>query len=216
MMAEGGPPRLLAIVDCERAPFSEWLARLEPLLAAALPARVVVMLRDRQLPVRERRRMGEALRRLTAERQQLLSVNDRLDLAALLGADAVHLSEASVSVEDARAFAGRMGRSWWISRACHDPEAAATSTADALLLSPIVEGRKGRPALGARGLSRARSAACRRPGSLGPCALYALGGVTDAHVGALLSAGADGVAVVGAALDARASRALVEGLGIAR
>jgi len=203
-------PQLIAIVDCERAGFGEWLARLEPLLALARPGSVAVMLRDRQLPARERRAMGAALRVITSAHAQLLSVNDRLDLALLLDADAVHLPVSGVTVEDARALGARQGRRWWVSCACHEPSDAAVTDADALLLSPVADARKGRPALGVGGVERARAALDARAGA--DCRLYALGGVTAANVPEWLGAGAHGVAVIGALLEPGAPAALTRAL----
>jgi thiamine-phosphate pyrophosphorylase len=205
-------PRLIAIIDSERAGFDTWQERLAPLLAGARPGDVLVMLRDRQLPARERRVMGECLRRLTSAHHQLLCVNDRLDLALLVDADAVHLPESGVSVEEARAFGARYGRRWWVSRASHEPADALAATADALLLSPVVEARKGRPALGLEGVRRGRAELARRSASLEPCRVYALGGVSAAVTPALLAAGAHGVAVIGALLEPNAASDLVRAL----
>jgi thiamine-phosphate pyrophosphorylase len=210
------PPVLIAITDSARGFFGDWLASLECLLAAAAPDSVQVMLRDRQLPACERRALGARLRELTGRYAQALSVNDRLDLAVLLEADAVHLSESSVSVADARSFATRVGRAWWISRASHDPADALVTSADALLLAPVVEARKGRSALGSVGLERARAALLERSDSAQACRLYALGGVTGGNAGALIRAGADGVALIEGLLEADAPRRLVESLGIRR
>jgi thiamine-phosphate pyrophosphorylase len=209
-------PVLIAITDVTRGSFDDWLAQLERLLAAAVPDSVQVLLRDRQLPVRERRELGAHLRELTGRYAQALCVNDRLDLAVLLEADAVHLSESSVSVADAREFARRAGRAWSISRASHDPVDALATDADALLLAPVVEARKGRPALGVVALERARAAIGERSISAPASRLYALGGVTGANAGALIQAGADGVALIGGLLEADAPRRLVESLGIGR
>jgi thiamine-phosphate pyrophosphorylase len=205
------PPLLIAITDTERAPAAVWLERLEPLLVAAPPGAVLVMLRDRQLPARARQEFGTQLRQLTARHAQRLSVNDRLDLAVLCDADALHLSESSVSPSDARAFGRRWGRQWWISSACHDPELVASSQADGLLLSPIAEARKGRGALGTSGLVRARAVLDGRAPDEAP-RLYALGGVGPGNAAALLRAGADGVALIGALLEPGAPRALLDSL----
>jgi len=213
-MTASREPRLIAIIDSERAGFDVWLARLEPLLANARPGGVLVMLRDRQLPARERRLMGETLRRLTSAYEQLLSVNDRLDLALLLDADAVHLPESGVSVDEARWFGARYGRRWWVSRASHEPSEAAAARADALLLSPVVEARKGRPALGLLGVQRARTELDGRPPELGTCRVYALGGVTAAETPALLAAGAHGVAAIGALLEPSEASALARALAL--
>jgi thiamine-phosphate pyrophosphorylase len=213
-MTLASAPRLIAIIDSERAPFDVWLARLEPLLAGARAGSVLVMLRDRQLPARERRQMGETLRRLTSAYAQPLCVNDRLDLAVLLDADAVHLPESGVSVDDARGFGALHARRWWVSCASHQPSDAAATRADALVLSPVVAPRKGRPALGLDGVRRARAALAARLPELGSCHLYALGGVTAADAPALLAAGARGVAALGVLLEPLGSAALARALAV--
>jgi thiamine-phosphate pyrophosphorylase len=209
-------PVLIAITDTTRGSFDTWLLQLERLFAAAAPGAVQVMLRDRQLSARERLALGERLRALSLRHAQSLSVNDRLDLAVLLAADAVHLSESSVSVGDARVFASAQGQRWSISRACHDIAEVASSDADALVLAPVAQARKGRPALGVAGVQRARAELARRSDGAGSCRLYALGGVTPANAASLLAAGADGVALIGSLLEPDAPRALVESLGIRR
>lgn len=209
-------PRLIVITDRESGPLDVWLRHLEELLAAAEPGAVQVLLRDARLPIRERRHFGELLRELTEQHCQSLSVGDRLDLAVLLRADAVHLSEASVTSEDARLFARLHGQRWAVSAAAHDPERCLTASEEALLLSPIMAPRKGRPALGLEGLRRARSACEGRPEALGSCRIYALGGVTSENARALLDAGADGVALIGELFEPGAPTALVSALGIQR
>jgi thiamine-phosphate pyrophosphorylase len=210
------PPRLIAISDSARGAREQWLRNVEAVLAAARPGSVQVLLRDPEAPIRERLELGRRLRDLTRSYQQQLSVNDRLDLAWLLDADAVHLSEASVRTEDARAFARERGRAWWLSRACHEPRELRDATADAVLLSPIAEPRKGRAALGLDGLRRAVAQRAGRPVALGACAVYALGGVTRHNAGDLLAAGADGVALIGELFVTGTGAALLAALGASR
>ena len=210
------PPRLIAISDSARGAHAEWLENLEAVLAAARPGSVLVLLRDPESPIRERLELGRRLRGLTRAYGQLLSVSDRLDLAWLLDADALHLSEASVSTEVARAFAGERGRRWWLSRACHDAQQLLDATADAVLLSPIPEPRKGRPALGVGGLRQALELRARRAAALGDCAVYALGGVTRHNARDLLVAGADGVALIGELFVPGAGHELLAALGISK
>lgn len=206
-------PRLIVITDTERAPIEAWLERLEALFAAAAPGSVWVQLRDRELPIRERRRFGERLRELSARHGQGLSVNDRLDLALVLDADGVHLGDASVLPADARAYARRHSRDWLVSAACHAAEELETSSADALLLSPVAAPRKGRAPLGADGIARAVALRAR---SGSRCRLYALGGVTRENAGDWLEAGADGVALIGELFAPGAERELPRVLQIAR
>ncbi len=205
-------PRLIIITDTERAPAEAWLERLSALFAAAAAGSVWVQLRDRLLPVRERRRFGERLRELSARHGQGLSVNDRLDLAIVLEADGVHLAGSSVLVDDARAYGRLHGKEWLVSAACHDPELVSRSSADALLLSPVAAPRKGKPALGAQGIAQAASARAGRSNAL----LYALGGVTRDNAPHWLDAGADGVALIGELFTPSAERDLPRALAIAR
>jgi thiamine-phosphate pyrophosphorylase len=213
---EMSAPRLVVITDRESGPLDVWLRHLQELLAAAEPGAVQVLLRDPRLPIRERRQFGELLRKLTEQHRQSLSVGDRLDLAVLLRADAVHLSEASVTTEDARLFARLHGQSWAVSAAAHAPERCLTATEDALLLSPIMAPRKGRAPLGLAGVRQARLASRARSPELGSSRFYALGGVTSQNARALLDAGADGVALIGELFEPGAPTALVSALGIQR
>jgi thiamine-phosphate pyrophosphorylase len=209
-------PGLIVISDSERGARDEWLANLENTLAAARPGSVLVLLRDPASPIRQRLELGRHLRGLTRSHGQALSVNERLDLAWLLDADAVHLSEASISTEDARAFARERGCRWWVSRACHDPQRLLHETADGVLLSPIAEPRKGRPALGLDGLREALELRARRPPALAGCAVYALGGITGRNAAEMLAAGANGVALIGELFVPGAGPALLAALGISK
>jgi thiamine-phosphate pyrophosphorylase len=201
------PPRLIAITDCQQVPRPLLESRVATLLASARRGSVLVQLRDRALPTRERFEMGRHLAELARRHGQHFAVNDALDLARLLAADALHLGEQSVGTRDARRVLGAI----WISRACHDPRAAGALDADALLLSPVFAARKGAPALGISGLQLALEHARRRPK---PLRVYALGGVTPEHAARALQAGADGVAAVGAALAGSCPIALLDALGI--
>lgn len=208
-------PRLIVITDTERAAVQEWLNCLTPLLFGARPASVMVQLRDRELEFDARHAFGERLRRLTRTSGQLFSVNDRLDLALLLEADGVHLPRAGIPAPAARRLLTRQRPNWFLTQACHVPAELAIAEVDGVLLSPMLEARKGRPPLGEAGLERALAA--RRARTVGrACRIYALGGVRPGSARALLDAGADGIAVIGAALDARGPEPLLHALGIER
>lgn len=201
-------PRLIAITDTTRLGPEALEPRLLALCAAAVPGAVMVQLRDRQLATRERLALARRLLPRVRGAGQLFAVNDRIDLALLVEADALHLGEASVAPLEARRLVDGM----WISRACHDPERAEARGADAVVLSPVVAPRKGRPALGIGALG-----AARRAGALDARAplLYALGGIDASNARGCLEAGADGVASVGAALGEDPGP-LLDALGIAR
>jgi thiamine-phosphate pyrophosphorylase len=213
-------PRLIVITDTALLAPAELVAHLDEVLARAHPGSVMVQLRDRELSARERLALGRALRATTRRHGQYLAVNDRLDLCALLEADALHLGEQSIAPHEARALLPGV----WISAACHDPSHArdrVTSGADAIVLSPVVAARKGNAPLGADGLVRARAVLDTVPthgsdGTKRRPLLYALGGVDAASAAACREAGADGVAAIGAALARSSAISLLSALGILR
>ncbi|MBX3181865.1 MAG: thiamine phosphate synthase [Polyangiaceae bacterium] len=169
-------------------------ARLSRLLTLAKPGSVVVQLRDRELSAAARLALARELRAETASAGQRLVINDRLDLALLVGADGLHLPEAGLPIEAVRERCPTL----WLSAARHSLSPLGDSPAsgalpDAWVLSPIVSPRKGRPALGLTALAAAREE-LQAP-------VYALGGVTAASAAACLAHGACGVAVMGAVMD---------------
>lgn len=198
-------PRLVVITDTTIAPCGLLEQRIEAIAARAKPGAILVQLRDLELPVRERLALGRRLLTILRPLGQLLAVNDRADLAVLLEADGLHLGERGLAVADARRIVGDS----WISRACHAPALAGAQGADAVLLSPVLAPRKGNPALGLGGLREARA-------TLTNGLLYALGGVDAAGAAACLECGADGVAVVGAALGDDDPLPLLQAMGILR
>ena len=200
----------MLISDCRRWGAPLVLERTRELCAAAAPGSVVVQLRDRELSARERLRLGEQLLKAAHDAGQKLIVNERLDLALMLGADGVHLPEAAVAPELAREFLSAHGcEQPWLSSALHDVDAPLSAALDGVLLSPILSPRKGRAALGPSALATVR----RRLGATQ--LLFALGGVDAQGVRPCLEAGANGVAVIGAAFS-QPPRPLLLALGVAR
>lgn len=205
--------RLVVVSDFAGRGYEESMARLRPLLTGAQPGSVLVQLRDRGWSPRARLEAGLRLRRLTREARQGLCTNDRLDLAVLMGADAVHLPQQGLSAQLARRFlAATLPKpdSVPVFQAVHDVDAALRSDADAVVLSPALAPRKGRPALG---IKRVREAS-RRLRTLGAPALYVLGGVGAPAARELLDAGVQGVAVQGALFEPIFE--LLDALGIAK
>jgi thiamine-phosphate pyrophosphorylase len=202
-------PALMVISDSGVARGEVLDERLERVLALARPESVVVQLRDLELGTRERMALGERLVTLCRRHGQRFVVNDRVDLAVLLGADGVHLGERSVAPAEVRA----MLPGAFISHACHDLDGVLRPGSDAAVLSPICAPRKGRAAFGVEALRRAR-ALIDDNGST--AALYALGGIDAASAMACIDGGATGVAVIGAVLDGRDPVPLVKALGIER
>jgi thiamine-phosphate pyrophosphorylase len=205
--------RLMVITDAARYGTSRTLERVRALATDARPGSVIVQLRDHGLSARERLRLGAQLRAVTGQLGQRLVVNDRLDLALLLDADGVHLGEQSVDLRDARCL---LGPGSWVSQARHTAADAAGSEADAVVFSPVIAPRKGRPAHGLEALARL----CDQLGQHSRCrrvpAVYALGGVNAQTARACLDAGATGVAVIGAVFEADSISSLLAALGARR
>jgi thiamine-phosphate pyrophosphorylase len=166
-----------------------------------------VLLRDREVPPAERRRLAEALRARTAAAGAALHVAGDAGLARAVSADGVHLSAA----EPWPGVAEREGLV--VGRSCHTPSelaGALAEGADRATYAPVfaTASKPGYgPALGLDGLA----AGCRAVPGL---AVLALGGIDPATARACVEAGAAGVAVMGgimhAADPAAAVRALVQ------
>lgn len=199
---------LLAITDLERVPPEQTLERAARIARSARPGTVAFQLRDFRLSARALLAFGERLRDAVRAEQQAFVVNDRLDLALLLDADAVHLGERSVSSAAARRLVGALP----VSRACHGPESIGGVDAELVVLSPILETRKGRPALGLSALQKARA----RLASGDVPRLFALGGIDAARAEACLATGAHGVAAIGAAFAVADATPLLAALRILR
>jgi thiamine-phosphate pyrophosphorylase len=124
-------------------------------------------------------------------------VNDRLDVALAVGADAVHLGQDDLPLADARGVAaGRL----LIGFSTHNPAqaaAAAAGGADYIGFGPIFDTRsklRPDPTVGVEGL-RAVAAAS-------PIPVVAIGGITLDTVASVAAAGAAAAAVISAVNDA--------------
>ena len=145
-------------------------------------------------------RLAEAAREIlavTRPRGALLVINDRPDVALVVGADGVHVGQDDLPPRDTRTL---VGPRLILGLSTHDlaqVEAAQDEPIDYIAFGPVfVTHTKAQPdpVVGLELLSRARRAT-RRP-------LVAIGGISIANARAVVHAGADGLAVVGALLAA--------------
>ena len=144
-------------------------------------------------------RIARMARRICDEAGASLVVNDRLDIALAVRADAVHLGQTDLPIADARRIAGdRLA----IGVSTHDltqVSAACAAGADYLGFGPVFEtATKANPdaVQGIAGLRAAVELAGRTP-------VVAIGGCTPAHAQALYAAGAAAVCAIGAVNDSR-------------
>ena len=155
----------------------------------------VVQLREKDLPTGDLYDLAATLHAVLRGRALLL-VNDRLDVALAVGADGVHLPEHSLPGSKIRDVAGE---ACVVGRAVHSVEAAVTAEddgADYVQVGTIYEtGSKPGVEPAGLGLVTAVRDAVGIP-------VVAVGGIDTTNAAAVIAAGADGIAVIGAIMDA--------------
>ncbi len=138
-----------------------------------------------------------ALRDVASRCGAWLIVNDRCDVALAARADGVHLGQEDLPLALARRVMGR-DRIIGVSTHCpEDADAATRGGADYLGYGPLFPSTTKdtqRPAVGPAGLREI----CPRT----PLPVFAIGGITPPSVREIITAGAAGVAVASAVLDA--------------
>ncbi len=137
------------------------------------------------------------LRDAATDAGALFLVNDRCDLSLAVEADGVHLGQQDLPIRNARAILGP-GKLIGLSTHTEAQVAAATgSGADYLGFGPIFPPGSKRdhdPVVGIDGLRRVRK--------LTSLPVFAIGGIAQDHLPAIIGAGADGVAVISAIAQA--------------
>lgn len=183
-------PRFYPILDTEVAAQFE----VEPVAAAAeiLDAGAkILQFRHKGFFSRETMEDIERIAALCRQAEALFVVNDRADIARVVGA-AVHLGQEDLTPTHARRVAGD---EMVIGYSTHNEgqlRAAAAEPADYLALGPVFETASKRNPDPVVGLERLQ---LWRP--LTPRPLVAIGGITRANASQVLEAGADAVAVIG-------------------
>ena len=156
----------------------------------------LVQVRCKGATDRDRYHHTNQLRVLCAAAGAMCLVNDRVDLALAVAADGVHVGDEDLPVAVARRLLGART----VGATCRDPEAARRAVdggATYLGVGPAyaTTTKTGLPdALGPRGIEAVASAV--------EVPVIAIAGVTVGRVPELLTAGAWGVAVVGAVYSA--------------
>jgi thiamine-phosphate pyrophosphorylase len=168
------------------------VARARELLAAG-PC--VLQLRAKRLCDRDLLALARALLPLCRAAGVPLCLNDRPDLAHLVGADLVHVGQEDLPLADVRRVQALLWRGTPVGVSTHNlaqVEAAVAAGADYIGFGPVfTTASKDRPdpVVGLEGL-RAVAARVRLP-------VVAIGGITRASVGAVIAAGAAAAAVIG-------------------
>lgn len=158
----------------------------------------LIQLRDKRSSARRIYVQAQEIARLLDPKDVQFIVNDRADIAAMVGASGVHVGQDDLPVEDARKIC-RPPR--WVGVSTHNVnqlrEAALTS-ADYIAVGPIfptVTKENPDPVVGLELLREARKLTAKP--------LVAIGGITVGNAAAVYAAGADSVAVIGDLASAR-------------
>jgi len=179
---------------------------LEEVVAAAVEGGVnVVQLREKGLPAGELLLLARRLRGICGS-QALLIVNDRADVAMLCGADGVQLGETGLPTAAVRKW---LPPSLLVGRSVHSVNAARQAEAegaDYVILGSLfpTDTHPGQSPAGLSLLEGVRERLC--------IPVIGIGGITPDNAGLCWRAGAQGVAVIRAILDAPDPRAAARAL----
>ncbi len=149
--------------------------------------------------VSDRRLLAQAREALAAAHAAgaRLVLNDRADVARIVGADGLHVGQDDLAPADARAVVGPLLLLGVSTHGLAQLEAAAEEPVDYVAVGPVFATRSKEnpdPVVGLEMVRRARAATS--------LPLVAIGGITRASARAVVEAGADGVAVISELLDA--------------
>lgn len=198
------PAPLYPIADADSC--DDVLALIDALLRAGAP---LLQLRAKALSTRALIDLARYAQQRCAGANALLIVNDRADVAKLVGAAGVHVGQDDLPPAAARSVLGERAI---VGVSTHNREQMALAVrdgvADYIAYGPVFPTQSKAnpdPTQGLTALAAAR-AICPRP-------LVAIGGVSAANIAAVRAAGADAVAVIAAIASAAdpeaATRALL-------
>ncbi|HZP48750.1 MAG TPA: thiamine phosphate synthase [Vicinamibacterales bacterium] len=187
-------PRLTAILDVE-ACAARGFDPIDTLRAFVAGGATFVQLRAKPLP-------GGAFLDLAGRAVELahaagarLIVNDRADVAALSGADGVHVGQDDLGPADARRLLGSAAIVGLSTHTTDQLERALDAPVSYVAIGPVFATATKATGYDAVGLTMVRRAAARTAARGLP--LVAIGGMTLDHAPAVIDAGAASVAVIG-------------------
>ncbi len=171
-----------------------------------------IQLREKDLPVRELLSLAREIRAVTREFNARLFINDRLDVAVAVDADGVHLGRQSIPPEAVRKVVGTRMRIGVSTHSLEEARAAETGGADFVTFGPVFVTPSrvsyGKP-VGPDGLRSVKK-------QIG-IPVFGLGGIKRENIRDVMSAGADGIAMISAIFSAPdisgASEKIVRQLG---
>ncbi len=195
----------LCLVTDRHATKGRFLADVVEEAGRAGGALLAVQLREKDLPLLDLLSLAKRLRAVTLKHGNPFFINGRVDVAAAVSADGVHLPSDGLPAAAAKRAADRLGRPLLIGVSCHSPEEASEQAreADFVFLGPIYDTpskRRYGPPLSPEAISRAISFSSLRTETRS--ALFAIGGIGPEETDRVTAVGADGVAVSSRILSA--------------
>ncbi|NOY62147.1 MAG: thiamine phosphate synthase [Gammaproteobacteria bacterium] len=179
---------LYAITDSALIPADQLYATVEKVISGGA---TMVQFRDKYAPPAERLQQAQTVLELCRARSVPLIINDDVELARKIGAHGVHLGRADLSLTDARDY---LGRSTMVGLSCYASIARALA-AQAAGADYVAFGRffpsKTKPL--AKHVDLSILSEARQQLTL---PIVAIGGITAENGQALLTAGADMLAVI--------------------
>ena len=162
---------------------------LETAAAAIDGGASIVQLREKTMEDEKLLALARQLRQITADRNALLIINDRVDIACLCQADGVHLGQQDLAPHEARRM---LGPDALIGLSTHDSEQARSAEmagADYIGVGPIflTRTKRHREAVGTEYIQQSTEA-CGLPG-------FAIGHIDDETIDEVIEAGATRIAV---------------------
>lgn len=186
--------RLCLVADAD---FARGMDLLDKIVRSVRAGATIVQIRAKNLPTKDFLDLSLAVAAKLSKVRVPLIINDRLDVALAGQASGVHLGQDDMPLEYARTLVGH-GRLIGISVATvEEAHRAEHGGADYIGAGPVfATSTKGcpRPPIGLNGLKKIREAV-KLP-------LLAIGGINVQNAAEVMKAGADGIAVVSAIMNA--------------
>ena len=174
-------------------------------VASALQGGVdILQFREKTMPAKKILELGKKLKQLCLEYGAIFIINDRIDIAAVLEADGVHLGQDDLSVKAAREI---LGEKCIVGVSTHAPEQALRAVedgADYIGAGPVfaTPTKEGRTPVGLEYIKWV-SENIEIPA-------FAIGGIDDQNVEQVLDAGAKRIAVVRAIINSKSPQKSAE------
>lgn len=180
-------PRFYLITERKLVPGGDLLASIEASFQAGVR---LLQIREKEMPGGPLYNLAGAVKELAKQFDAKFLINDRVDVAAAIGADGAHLGSRGVPLREAREILGEKALIGYSAHTAEEAKMASLLGANFVTMSPVFPTRKEftAPLLGLEGLQYA----CAES----DVPVYGLGGITPENAPVALDARAYGVALV--------------------